>query len=331
MSQCSQGKPIMHHFCRHALMLIFIPFAFFCAAAENIPYVAVTAIVEHPALDSVRDGILAELQENGYIQDENLKFQYQSAQGSSANAAQIAKQFVASKPDVIVAIATPSAQALAATTKAIPIVFTAVTDPVASKLTKSWDASGTNVTGVSDALALDKQIDLMLNIKPALKSVGYIYSPGEVNSTTILNQLQQKLAPKGIKIIAVPAQRTADIPAAARSLKGSVDLIYTTTDNNVVSAYESLAKVANESKIPLIASDPAVVPRGAVAALGMSYYDLGRQAGKMVIRILNGEKPGTMPIEIGNVTQLVINKSAAARQGVIFSDKIVHSANKIID
>ncbi|MBX4132920.1 ABC transporter substrate-binding protein [Frischella sp. Ac48] len=313
-----------------AFCLVISPFNSW-AADKDVKYVAITAIVEHPALDNVRKGVEDELKANSYINGENLKLQYQSAQGSSANAAQIAKQYAASKPDVIVAIATPSAQALAATTKTIPIIFTAVTDPVAAKLTPSWQPSKTNITGVSDALSLDAQIDMILKIKPEAKSIGYVYSPSEINSTIVLKQLQQRLAKHDIKIISVPAQRTSDIPTAARSLKGKVDLIYTTTDNNVISAYESLVKVANEAKIPLIASDPDSAARGATAALGMSYYDLGRQAGKMVIRILNGEKAGDIAPQVGEVTQLVINPKAAEKQGVTLSDEVLQMAAKIID
>ena len=294
-------------------------------------YVAITSIVEHPALDNVRKGVEDELKDNGYIAGQNLKLQFASAQGSSANAAQIAKQFVANKPDVIVGIATPSTQALVATTKSIPIVFTAVTDPVAAKLTPSWDASKTNVTGVSDALSLEPQIDMMLKIKPDAKNIGYVYSPSEVNSTIVLKELQIALEKRGMKIIAAPAQRTSDISTAAISLKGKVDLIYTTTDNNVVSAYEALAKVANENKIPLVASNPESAERGAIAALGMSYYDLGHQAGKIVIRILNGEKPGDIAPQVGNITQLTINKKAAERQGVTLSEEVLKSAAKVVE
>lgn len=315
-------------------MLLGLSAVAFLSSAEpqnEQKYVAITAIVEHPALDNVRKGVEDELKDSGYIAGKNLKLQFASAQGSSANAAQIAKQFAASKPDAIVAIATPSSQALVATTKTIPIVFTAVTDPVAAKLTPSWEASKTNVTGVSDALSLDSQIEMMLKIKPDAKNIGYVYSPSEVNSTIILKALQVALDKRGMKIIAAPAQRTSDISTAARSLKGKVDMIYTTTDNNVVSAYEALAKVANENKIPLLASDPDSAERGAIAALGMSYYDLGRQAGKIVIRILNGEKPGDIPPQIGNVTQLTINKKAAERQGVTLSEDVLKSAAKIVE
>ncbi|WP_267354065.1 ABC transporter substrate-binding protein [Gilliamella sp. B3482] len=315
-------------------MLLSLSVVTFFSLADNKSeqkYVAITAIVEHPALDNVRKGVEDELKDNGYIVGQNLKLQFASAQGSSANAAQIAKQFVANKPNVIVGIATPSTQALVATTKTIPIVFTAVTDPVAAKLTPSWEASKTNVTGVSDALSLESQIDMMLKIKPDAKNIGYVYSPSEVNSTIVLKELQVALGKRGMKIIAAPAQRTSDISTAAISLKGKVDLIYTTTDNNVVSAYEALAKVANENKIPLLASDPDSAERGAIAALGMSYYDLGRQAGKIVIRILNGEKPGDIPPQVGIITQLTINKKAAERQGVTLSEEVLKSAAKIVE
>ena len=315
-------------------MLLSLSVVTFFSLADNKSeqkYVAITAIVEHPALDNVRKGVEDELKDNGYIVGQNLKLQFASAQGSSANAAQIAKPFVANKPNVIVGIATPSTQALVATTKTIPIVFTAVTDPVAAKLTPSWEASKTNVTGVSDALSLESQIDMMLKIKPDAKNIGYVYSPSEVNSTIVLKELQVALGKRGMKIIAAPAQRTSDISTAAISLKGKVDLIYTTTDNNVVSAYEALAKVANENKIPLLASDPDSAERGAIAALGMSYYDLGRQAGKIVIRILNGEKPGDIPPQVGNITQLTINKKAAERQGVTLSEEVLKSAAKIVE
>lgn len=300
-------------------------------AATKTPYIAVSAIAEHPALDKVRDGVLDELAAQGYIQGKNLKFKYQSAQGSSAIAAQIAKHFVATKPDVIVAIGTPSAQALAASTKTIPIVFTAVTDPFAAKLINNSKKNTTNITGISDALPVAGQIGLMQQIKPKLKRVGYIYSPGEINSLATLKKLQAALALQHIELIAVPAQRTADIATAARSLQNKVDLIYTPTDNNVVSAYEALAKVANERKIPLIAADPIVVARGASAAFGLSYYDIGRQAGKMILRIVNNENVGDIPVQFGGVSRLAISQSNAEKQGFAFSADLLRLAEEVID
>ncbi|KDN10393.1 ABC transporter substrate-binding protein [Gilliamella sp. Imp1-1] len=317
----------MKRFILLVTILLLTPFLSF---ADTIKNVAITAIVEHPSLDQIRDGVKDELADSGYTLNKNLTVQYKSAQGSSATAAQIARQFVASKPDVIVAIATPSAQATAAATKQIPIVFAGITDPIAAKLIKDWQPAGTNITGVSDYQEIGPQIEFMKKIVPNVKSVGYIYSPSEINSTVVLKNLQTLLSQQNINFIAVPAQRTADISTAANTLKGKVDLIYTTTDNNVVSAYESLVKFANENKIPLLASFPDAIERGAVAAYGMSYYDVGRQSGKLVVRILKGEKPGSITPEIGQALRLVVNSDAAKKQGVALPPEVIQSADKII-
>ncbi|MDO5687651.1 MAG: ABC transporter substrate-binding protein [Neisseria sp.] len=300
------------------------------AAAPTVKKVAITALVEHPALDSVRKGVIDELAAQGFKDGENIKINFQSAQGNTGTAAQIAKQFVGDKPDVIVGIATPSAQAVAAVTDSIPLVFSAVTDPVAAKLVPSWEASGTNVTGVSDLLPLDPQIDLMQKIIPNLKSVGYVYSPGEVNSTIVLKELEEKLPARGIKVEAVPAQRTTDIPMATKSLQGKVDLIYTSLDNNVVSAYESMYQAATEVQIPLVASDTDSVKRGAVAALGVNYYDLGRETGKVVVQILNGKKPGEIPPQVVSTLDLYVSPANAEAQGITLPEEVVKSAKEVV-
>lgn len=315
---------------RYLLLIVMLVITSFSCLADTIKNVAITAIVEHPSLDQIRDGVKDELIASGFKLNENLQVQYRSAQGSSATAAQIARQFVAAKPDVIVAIATPSAQATVAATKQIPVVFAGITDPIAAKLIKNWEPTHNNVTGVSDYQEIGPQIEFMKKIVPNVKAVGYIYSPSEINSTVVLKNLQQQLSQQNISLIAVPAQRTADISTAANTLKGKVDLIYTTTDNNVVSAYESLVKFANENKIPLLASFPDAIERGAVAAYGMSYYDVGRQSGKLVVRVLNGEAPGDITPEIGQALRLVVNIDAAKKQGIDLSTDVIESAYKVI-
>ena len=300
-------------------------------AATETKTVAITAIVEHPALDDVRKGVIDELKDEGFTEGDNLEINFQSAQGNTATAGQISKQFVADDPDVIVAIATPSAQSMAAATTSIPIVFSAVTDPVEAKLVPKLDGSGTNVTGASDALPYEPQIELMRQIIPNLKNVGYVYSPGEVNSTIILKNLKQQLTPMGINVIEAPAQRSNDIAMAARSLQGKVDMIYTSTDNNVVSAYESLFQAAKESKIPLIASDTSSVERGAVAALGVNYYDLGRETGKIVGKILNGEKAGNIPVYTPQKLDLYVSPKNAQSQGVTLPQAVIDKAKEVVE
>ncbi len=293
--------------------------------------VSVTSIVEHPALDSVKDGVLEVLNESEHSIDSGLKWEFQTAQGNTAIAAQIARKFVGESPDVIVAIATPSAQAVVAATKSVPVVFSAVTDPVAAQLVPSSDPSGTNVTGVSDALELEKQIELIKQIVPDAKKVGIVYNPGEANSVVVVERLRELLPESDLSLVEATAARTVDVGAAARSLVGKVDVIYTNTDNNVVSAYESLVKVGNDAKIPLIASDTDSVSRGAIAALGVNYKDLGRQTGEIVVRILNGEKPGDIAYQISEKLELHLNPSAAIKQGVELSEELIESAAKVID
>ena len=292
--------------------------------------VAVTAIVEHPALDAVRDGVQAALKEAGYESGKNLKWQYQSAQGNTGTAAQIARKFVGDKPDAIVAIATPSAQAVVAATKSVPVVYSAVTDPVAAKLVPSMEPSKTNVAGVSDVLALDKQIELIKQVVPGAKRIGMVYNPGEANSMVVVKELQKLLPSMGLTLVEAAAPRSVDVSSAARSLIGKVDVIYTSTDNNVVSAYEALVKVGQDAKIPLVASDTDSVKRGAIAALGINYRDLGEQTGRMVVRILKGEKPGEIKSETSSKLELFVNPGAAERQGVKLSDALIKSAAQVV-
>lgn len=302
-------------------------FAHGAVAAQSV---AVTSIVEHPALDSVKDGVRKALEEAGYTDAKGLKWQFQTAQGNTATAAQIARKFVGDKPDAIVAIATPSAQAVVAATKSIPVVYSAVTDPVAAQLVPSLSSSGTNVTGVSDALSLEKQVELILRIVPNAKRVGMVYNPGEANSVVVVEQLRELLPKQGLSLVEATAARTVDVGAAARSLVGKVDVIYTNTDNNVVSAYEALVKVGNDAKIPLVASDTDSVKRGAIAALGINYYDLGLQTGRQVVRILKGEAPGAIASETSDKLELFVNPGAAAKQGVTLSDELVKSAAHVV-
>lgn len=299
-------------------------------AKDTVKSVAVTAIVEHPALDATRDGVLDALKEAGYTEGQNLKWQYQSAQGNTGTAAQIARKFIGDRPDVLVGIATPTAQALVAGTKQIPVVFTAVTDPVQAQLTPSWDASGSNVTGVSDLLELDKQVELIKEIIPDAKKVGMVYNPGEANSVAVVEAFKKLLPNHGLQLVEAAAPRTVDVRNAALSLAGKVDVIYTNTDNNVVSAYEALAKVGNDTQTPLIASDTDSVKRGAIAALGVDYRQLGQQTGRIVVRILNGEQPGDIAPQTSDNLQLFINLSAAEKQGVRLSEALLQRATEII-
>lgn len=301
------------------------------AALAEPQLVAVTAIVEHPALDAVRDGIREQLKEEGFVEGKDITWQFQSAQGNPGTAAQIARKYIGDKPAVIVAIATPSAQAVIAATKTIPVVYAAVTDPIDAQLVPSWEASKTNVTGISDGLELTRQIELIKKVVPNAKRVGIVYNPGEANSVVVNTEFKKLLPEHGMELVEAAAPRTVDVSSATRSLGGKVDLIYTSLDNNVVSAYESMVRVADDLKIPLIASDTDSVGRGAIAALGVNYTDLGKQTGKVVARILRGEKAGDIPSSRSENVRLFLSKKSAAAQGVTLPEALLKEADEVLE
>jgi len=300
------------------------------AKAEDVT-VAVTAIVEHPALDAVRDGVKEALSQAGYKEGENLTFLYESAQGNPGTAAQIARQFVGEEPTVIVPISTPSAQAVISATRDIPVVFTAVSDPVGAQLVKDMQKPGGNVTGISDMSPVADHVALIKEITPDAKSIGFIYNTAEANSVSTLAALKEEAAKAGLEVIESVATKSAEVQGAARALVGRADVIYIPTDNTIVSAFEAAVGVAEEAKLPLYAGDTDSVARGALAALGFNYFDVGRQTGDVVVRVLKGEAPGEIPVKVAAGTDLVINKSAAGKMGVTFSDAVLSRANKVIE
>lgn len=300
------------------------------AQAKDVT-VAVTAIVEHPALDAARDGVKDALAEAGYKEGENLKFIYQSAQGNPATAAQIARQFVGEGPDVIVPISTPSALAVVSATRDIPVVFTAVSDPVGAQLVKDLKKPGGNVTGLSDMSPVVEHIKLIKEVMPNIKKLGYLYNSGETNSVSLLAALKEAAAAEGIKIVESAATKSAEVQGAARALVGRADAMYLPTDNTIVSALESAVGVAEESKLPLFTADTDSVKRGALAALGFNYYDVGKQTGAIVVKILKGEKPGDIAVDIAKGTDLVINLGAAKKMGVEFPQAVIDRATSKID
>jgi putative tryptophan/tyrosine transport system substrate-binding protein len=316
---------------RSAVLGLALACSFAAPAFADDVRVSVTAIVDHPALDAARKGVTDELADSGYVIGKNLKLEYQSAQGNTATAAQIARKFAGDNPNVIVAVSTPSAQTALAATRDIPIVFSAVTDPVAAKLVKSWNATGGNVTGVSDLPQLDKHLALLRKVLPNAKRIGVVYSPGEANSVAAVADLKKLAEPQGLTIVEAPALRTVDVSSAAQSLVGKVDAFYEPTDNNVTSAFESLAKVADQGRVPLIDADPSIAARGAAIGVGTDYYSLGRQTGKLVVRILKGEAPGSIAPQVSGSLEVYVNKGAAQRQGLSLSDDFLKSATKVID
>lgn len=295
--------------------------------------IGITQIVEHPALDAARDGFIAALEEAGFKEGEDVVYDLQNAQGDFTNAISIAQKFKDDKVDLIVAIATPTAQAALQVNQEIPIVINAVTDPVAASLAKSWESSGNNLTGMSDAAPNKQQVELIPLFLPEAKNVGTIYNAGEANSVVQIEIAKETCKELGLNLIEVTVSNSSEVLMAAQSLAGRVEAIYIVTDNTVVSALESVIKVCNQEKIALILADPSTVDKGALASYGIDYYSLGKKSGEIAIQILKGAKPSDIPIQ--TITdpkdlQFVVNLDTAKILGLSISEEILKDADKII-
>ena len=299
------------------------------AFAGKTYIVSVTQIVEHPALDAMRNGVIDRLKEKGI----DVNFNVHIAQGNSATNIQIISQIMGEQPDLVLAIATPGAQAAAQKIHDRPIVFTGVTDPVSAGLVKGLEnTDGKNITGMSDFSPMDKHIELIKEIVPTAKTIGVIYNAGEPNSVVLVEKLRYEAAKANLNVEEATIANSSGVYQAAKSLIGRADVIYIPTDNTVISAVESAVKVCTQNQLPLIVADVDSVARGAVAAVAVDYYKMGLQTGDMVAKILvDGVNPGDMPIEFLNDLNLHINKKAAAAMGVTLPEATIKRAAKIIE
>lgn len=293
--------------------------------------VGVTQIVEHPALDEARQGFIDRLAELGYEEGTDVVYDIQSAQGDVGTARTIAQKFAADGVDLVLAIATQAAQAAAQVLRDTPILITAVTDPVAAELVDSIERPGTNVTGTSDLTPVRAQLELLTMLAPSARRVGVIYNAGEVNSVVQVNLAKAAAADLGLEVVEATAANSSEVLSAAQSLVGRVDALYVPTDNTVVSAIESVVLVAERARLPLIAGEDLSVEQGALATVGIDYYQLGRQTADMALRVLQGENPAEMSIEYQNEINLVVNLSAAQRMGVTIPEDLLANAARVID
>ena len=293
--------------------------------------ISVNQFVEHPALDSVLKGFRDYLEENRIHVDYNIH----NAQGQMATANQIGHQIMGEKPDLILAIATPSSQACAQALKKFPhmkdtpLLFSAVTDPVAAGLVGDLKHPGGNITGVSDMLPMDRHMEMIAKFVPGLKNLGVLYNAGEANSKATVKIIREEGRKMGFEIIDATVSKSSEVYQAAKSLAGKVEAAFVPTDNTVVSGLESAVKVCTQIKLPLFAADVASVERGAVAAMGFDYYKHGRQTGAMALKVLNGKNPGDMAVETQEELQLHINLKYAKLMGVEVPEDILKKADKV--
>lgn len=301
----------------------------FAKAGDRVK-VAITQIIIHPATDSVRKGVVDTLAENGYKQGENFELTFLPAQGNISTATQIARKFVGDKSDVIVAISTPSAQTALAATKKIPIVFAAISDPIGAKIVSSLTKPGGNVTGISDYLDVAESLKILLEVKPDLKKIGYLYNPSEANSVSTLKMLKNVAGKAGIEIVPSSALKPSDVQAATRALVGKVDIIFIPADNTVSSVLEGAVKVSQEANMPIFTVDSNSIGRGPFMTRGVNFYHVGVEAGKLVARILKGEKPGDIDVIQAANNDIRIDMKAAKKAGIVIPQAVIERATRII-
>lgn len=287
------------------------------ATEDGKKTVGILQLVEHGSLDAAYEGFKEGLAEGGYKEGENLTLEYQNAQNSQDNLKSMSEKLVKNSPDLLLGIATPAAVSLANETTDIPIVVTAVTDLVEAKLAESNEAPGRNITGTSDMVPIDKQIQLLLSIVPDAKTIGIMYNAGEANSKIQADLAEKVLKDAGVDVKVLTANTTNDVQQVTTSLAKDVDGIYVPTDNTFASAAAVVGEVAKETKTPIVAGSVEQVEDGALATFGIDYKSLGKQTGELAAKILDGdEKPATTPVETANKLELVVNQKMATALGI---------------
>lgn len=291
--------------------------------------IGITQIVEHPALDSSRQGFIDALKEKGFEEGKNLEIDFQNAQGDQPTTQTIAQKFVKDKVDMIFAVATPTAQAAYNATKDIPILITAVTDPVAAGLAKALEKSETNVTGTSDNVPIETQFELLKKLVPNAKKIGILYNTSESNSEIQVNSAKAAAPGFGLEVLPVGITNINDIQQSLSSLFGKMDVLYVPTDNMVVSSMPIIADLCFKNNVPIIGSERGQVEQGALATTGIDYYKLGYQTGLVAVDVIGGKKPSEIPITTLSEMQLVINTDAAKKLNISVPDDIIDKAEKI--
>ncbi len=299
-------------------------------AADKGPFIGVAKIVAHPALDAMEKGIV-EVVTASYP---NAKFDLQNANGEPATASQIAQKFKIEKVDVAVGIATPTAQALANAIKDIPVIYAAVSDPVAAGLVKSYAKGEPNVTGTSDLPPVEAQIDTLLALAPKTKRIGHIYNAGEANSVRTAKVSADYCAKKGITFVPAVVANSAEVSQALAAIVGRVDAIYLSTDNTVFSAISTVADICLREKLPLVTADPSsaeTVP--VLAAVGFDYYKMGKATGRIIVDVLKGKKTADIPTYFAldpSENALVINLDTARKIGLTVDKSLLDSASLVL-
>jgi putative ABC transport system substrate-binding protein len=312
-------------------LVVLFPFIFLqlfnCQQKKSDIRIGIISVIEHPALNLVRDGFKESLSKAGY---KDIFYDYKNAKGSTQNALQIVSTFKGNDYKMILCIGTPVAKVAAENIKDIPILFAAVTDPVGAQIVSSLEKPGANISGTSDMNPVRDQILLIREIVKNASKVGFLYNPGESNSVSILKIAREEAKKIGMEIIEGTANNTNNVQSAVASLVGRVDSILMPTDNTFAAAEDVIIEVCKKNKIPYFSTGAEAVNKGgAVAALCVNYYNLGRQTGEMAIKILKGAATSDMPVEFQKDYDLVVSEKAAKDIGVEIPESVKKRAKLV--
>ena len=295
------------------------------AGSGNTYRIGLAQIMEHTSLNQIRDSFTAEMEALGYGPDK-VEIDYQNAQSDQSNLNSICQKFAGDGKDLIVAIATPTAISAAAAAPDIPLVFSAVTDPVAAKLVENPDAPEGNITGTSDAIPVDQVFELMNQLTPGVETVGLVYNLGEVNSVAVIEQAKTYLDSKGIGYVEATVTNTSEVQQAAQSLVGKCQAFYTPIDNTVATAMPVYAEVAKQAGLPIYTGADSMVIDGGFATVGIDYTLLGKQTAAMVVKVLEGAPISEIPVETLSNFATVVNTTTAEAIGVTLPGDLLSSA-----
>lgn len=287
--------------------------------------VAITKIAPHPSLDEIEKGVIDGLKQANL----DLDFQQDNAQGNMTTATQIAKKYASLKPDIIIPITTPSTQTVyqTAAQENIPVVFAAVSDPIAAKLVDATTHKGKNITGVSDLSPIAQQIDLIKTLQPTAKKIGILYNSGETNSIASIDLFKLQAKARGLEIVLYPCTSVVDLMAVTKKIKGKVDALYIPNDNMVISGLDVVLK--NLDDLAIYTADPESIARGCLASAATKQYDIGLEAGKLAARILKGETASDIPFILATGVQVTINKKVADNLKIEIPQSIKKTAKLI--
>ena len=287
---------------------------------KDVFRIGISQFITHQSLDATREGFVDELAKQGYVEGKNIEIDLQNAQGEQRNLKTISQQ-LAESSDVVLAIATPSAQSLANTTQTTPVIFSAVTDPVSAKLVEAREHPGGNVTGTSDQSsdAISTQINLIKKVLPKAKTIGILYTQSEPNSVVQKDEAKRLLEEKGFTVVEKTILDSNNVKAAAESLMAEVDMVFVPTDNIISSTMETVKQVSIKHKVPVFGGSTEMIAVGGLYNYGTNYEELGRQTARMLIRVLKGEKPENIAVELPEKLELHTNQEMADALGIDIS------------